>query len=232
MTDSAKEGFIFSINKPKDWTSFDVVKKLRGITRIKKIGHAGTLDPFATGVLLLCIGKATKQIHKLMDLPKEYEAQLELGAETDTLDITGKVVNTRPVPSLSPARIQEVLEDFKGKITQRIPDYSAAKVGGRRLYKLAREGKAVPERYKDVEIYDIKFFAYKNKIISFSVLCSRGTYVRTLGSDIARKLGTVGHIKSLVRTKIGEYTVENSLDLLQFEQQWKQMIANENISQH
>ncbi len=223
-------GFIINIYKPADWTSFDVVKKIRGITRIKKIGHAGTLDPFAEGVLLICVGKATKKVSQLMELTKEYKATLVLGISTDTLDKTGKVDQEKEVPQVSPKQIDEALDNFLGKIRQKIPDYSAAKIKGQRRYKLARKGKEIPVSYKTVQICSLQRESFQNNTIHFRVKCSRGTYVRVLAYDIAKKLGTVGYLSELTRTGIGEFAITESLTISEFEKQWKQIACNEDIS--
>ncbi len=232
MIEKVPGGFIVNINKPAGWTSFDVVKKLRNITRVRKIGHAGTLDPFATGVLLICLGRATKLTAQLMAHPKEYVATLRLGQETDTQDFTGQVIGEAAVPPLTPERVNEVLAQFTGTVRQRIPEYSASKIGGVRRYKLARQGKEVPEGYKTVEIYELELLKLEEARLTFRVLCSRGTYVRTLGADIARALGTVGYLESLTRTRSGDYSLQHSLSIPQFEKLWKEKFAHENIPSH
>ncbi|MCB0258558.1 MAG: tRNA pseudouridine(55) synthase TruB, partial [Calditrichaeota bacterium] len=148
---SPTEGKILAVHKPADWTSFDVVNKIRRLTGIKKVGHAGTLDPFATGVLLICLGPATKKSASLMNLDKEYRAEIVLGQERDTMDVTGKVIAEAAVPELDIAGVDAALQSFIGRIEQEIPAYSAAKHQGKRLYKLARAGKEVPRLYKQVE---------------------------------------------------------------------------------
>ncbi len=223
-------GFIANIYKPVDWSSFDVVKKIRGITRIKKIGHAGTLDPFADGVLLICAGKATKEVSQLMELPKEYIATMVLGKSTETLDKTGKVDQEKDIPPLSLKQIDNALEHFLGKIKQKIPDYSAAKIKGQRRYKLARKGKEIPVSYKTVQIHSLQQDSFNQNILRFRVKCSRGTYVRVLAYDIAKKLGTVGYLSELTRTSIGDFAITESLTISEFEKHWKQTHRNENIS--
>ncbi len=227
-----ENGFILNINKPPGWSSFDVVRKIRNITGIRKVGHAGTLDPFATGVLIICTGKATKLSAQFMDLPKEYQAEMLLGKSTDTLDNTGEITETAPVPELSAERIEEVLNRFIGNIRQRIPDYSAAKIGGRRAYKLARQGKNVPERFKNVTIYDIRLEGYREDVMRFTVSCGKGTYIRSLGLDIARKLGTTGHLTGLCRTKIGDYNLNQAVTPEKFQNIWTEAAGNENFLHH
>jgi len=156
MIHKIDDGYIVNMNKPVDWTSFDVVKKIRGICQIKKVGHAGTLDPFATGVLLICVGKATKKVAELMEMGKEYEGILSLGRTTDTLDPTGKIIAEKPVPVLEEKQIEAVFKQLTGSIQQKIPDFSAAKIAGKRSYSLARKGIELPDRYKTVKIYGIR----------------------------------------------------------------------------
>jgi tRNA pseudouridine55 synthase len=226
------DGFIVNINKPKGWSSFDVVRKVRSVTNIKKIGHAGTLDPFATGVLLICIGKATKQVSELQTLPKTYEAILKLGTGTDTLDLTGKTIKKEKIPNFDETDLARIFKELTGSIKQRIPDFSASKVGGRRSYSLARKGKKLPERYKQVDIYSIEFISRTPSEIHFSVECSTGTFVRTLGLDIAKKLGTTGHLISLIRKSIGNYTLKEALTPEQFSGVWNTITKDENIQKN
>jgi tRNA pseudouridine55 synthase len=223
MIQSTDGGYIVSINKPEGWSSFDVVKKIRRITGIKKVGHAGTLDPFATGVLLICMEKATKKSADLMELPKEYEAEIQLGKTTDTLDKTGKITVQTTIPSLNEAQIQKALAEFKGPIRQKIPAYSASKIGGRRSYHLARKGKNIPERYKSVYIYELELLNYQTNMLKIRVLCSRGTYIRMLGLDIAQKLGTTGFLTQLCRIRIGDYQIYDALSPEEFEKMWQNL---------
>jgi tRNA pseudouridine55 synthase len=221
MIQSTDGGYIVSINKPEGWSSFDVVKKIRRITGIKKVGHAGTLDPFATGILLICLEKATKKSADLMELPKEYEAEIQLGKTTDTLDKTGKITAETTVPSLNEAQIRKALAEFIGPIRQKIPAYSASKISGQRSYHLARKGKKIPERYKSVYIYELELLNYRTNMLKIRVLCSRGTYIRTLGFDIAQKLGTAGFLIQLCRTRIGDYQIYDALSPEEFEKVWQ-----------
>ncbi len=221
MIQKLDNGYIVNINKPVEWTSFDVVKKIRNITRIKRVGHAGTLDPFATGVLLICMGKATKNVAALMNLKKEYEAILRLGQTTDTLDLTGKITEEKPVPEFDKHQLNEIFRQFTGTIQQKIPAYSAAKIGGRRSYALARKGVEIPDRFKTVTIYCFKLLDFRASEIHFAVECGQGTYIRTLAYDIAVKLGTTGHLTRLTRKRIGDYHLEQSLSLNLFEKHWQ-----------
>lgn len=210
---SPTEGKILAVHKPADWTSFDVVNKIRRLTGIKKVGHAGTLDPFATGVLLICLGPATKKSASLMNLDKEYRAEIVLGQERDTMDVTGKVIAEAAVPELDIAGVDAALQSFVGRIEQEIPAYSAAKHQGKRLYKLARAGKEVPRLYKQVEIDEIERLSLEKDRLSIRVVCGKGTYIRTLARDIARKLGTAGYVNTLVRTRVGDYHLADAMTI-------------------
>ena len=216
---SPKTGAMLAIDKPVDWTSFDVVNKIRRITGIKKVGHAGTLDPFATGVLVICLGPATKQSGDLMNLPKEYIAEIELGRETDTMDVTGKTILEKEVPELTQSSIEATFEALTGEVEQEVPAYSAAKIKGKRMYKLAREGKEMPQVFKKVTIEAIDLLDFSEKTIRIRVLCGRGTYIRTLGRDIARALNTAGFLKTLVRTRVGDFLIENAQSIEEFQEQ-------------
>jgi len=198
---------IININKPAGWTSFDVVKKVRGIIKEKKVGHAGTLDPFAEGVLVLGTGPDTKKLTDITTASKIYRAELTLGKATDTQDRDGKIIAESPVPELTRETIDAVLASFVGTQEQIPPMYSAKKVNGQRLYKLARKNKTVERDPVTITIDQISLLDYTEPVITFEVTCSKGTYVRALGADIAAKLGTVGHLTALVRTSVGAYHI-------------------------
>ena len=201
---------IININKPAGWTSFDVVKKVRGIIKEKKVGHAGTLDPFAEGVLVLGTGPDTKKLTDITTASKIYRAELTLGKATDTQDRDGKISVDAPVPELTRETIDAVLASFVGTQEQIPPMYSAKKVNGQRLYKLARKNKTVERDPVTITIDQISLLDYTEPVITFEVTCSKGTYVRALGADIAEKLGTVGHLTALVRTSVGAYHIANA----------------------
>jgi tRNA pseudouridine55 synthase len=211
---------IYNIYKPVGWTSFDVVKKLRGITRDKKVGHGGTLDPFAEGVLVIGTNADTKILTEISGTIKSYRAILTMGEETDTLDIDGKIINTCPIPILDEKKVKSVLNDFLGESEQVPPMYSAKKVNGVRLYKMARKNQFVERKPSPINIYDIKLNHIEENKIDFSVTCSKGTYIRVLGLEIAKKLGTVGHLTQLTRTAVGEYRIHDSVRLTEFEEKW------------
>ena len=211
---------IYNIYKPVGWTSFDVVKKLRGITRDKKVGHGGTLDPFAEGVLVIGTNADTKTLTEISGTIKSYRAILTLGEETDTLDIDGKIINRCPVSILDEKKVKSVLNDFLGESQQVPPMYSAKKVNGVRLYKMARKNQFVEREPTLINIYDIKLNNIEENRIDFSVTCSKGTYIRVLGLEIAKKLGTVGHLTQLTRTAVGEYRIHDSVKLKEFGEKW------------
>lgn len=200
------------VNKPKEYTSHDVVNVIRKQLNIKKVGHTGTLDPNATGVLPILIGKATKISKYLIEHNKTYIATVKLGEKTDTGDSEGQVVETKKIPeSLKQEDVNKVLQSFLGKQKQLPPMYSAIKVNGKKLYEYAREGKELEIKPRDIEIYKIELLEYKNSKIKFEVECSKGTYIRTLCEDIAEKIETVGYMEELQRTKVNNFQIENSI---------------------
>ncbi|HAB61503.1 MAG TPA: tRNA pseudouridine(55) synthase TruB, partial [Lachnospiraceae bacterium] len=207
---------IINIYKEKGFTSHDVVAKLRGITRQKKIGHTGTLDPDATGVLPVCLGNATKLCDLLTDKDKEYETVLLLGKVTDTQDITGEVLQESEV-QVTEDQVREVVNSFVGEIEQIPPMYSALKVNGRKLYELAREGKVIERKPRPITIHSITILDIKLTDdcheIRMRVECSKGTYIRTLCHDIGEALGTGGCMKSLVRTKVSKFLLADAITL-------------------
>ena len=204
---------IININKPAGWTSFDVVKKVRGIIKEKKVGHAGTLDPFADGVLVLGTGPDTKKLTDITMASKTYRAELTLGKSTDTQDRDGKISKEAVVPGLTRQTINVVLASFDGIQEQIPPMYSAKHVNGQRLYKLARKNKTVERVPVKITIYQISLLDYNEPVITFEVTCSKGTYVRVLGADIAAKLGTVGHLTALTRTSVGSYHITDAMTI-------------------
>ena len=212
---------IYSIYKPAGWTSFDVVKKIKGITRERKVGHAGTLDPFAEGVLIIGTGKDTKKLSDISSSTKSYRATLKLGESTETLDNEGPITNKMNTPDFDKEKLGKVLLSFKGKYIQTPPMYSAKQVNGVRLYKLARQNIEVPREPIHVNILEITLNKILDKEIDFSVTCSKGTYIRVLGQDIATKLGTIGYLTKLLRITVGPYKVNDSTSIKNFEEKWK-----------
>ena len=208
---------IINVYKEKGFTSHDVVAKLRGIAGQKKIGHTGTLDPDATGVLPVCLGKATKLCDLLTDKDKTYEAVLLLGKTTDTQDITGEVLEEKPTETLVEDKVREVIEGFIGDYEQIPPMYSALKVNGKKLYELAREGKVIERKARPAKILDIKILEMDLPRVRMEVSCSKGTYIRTLCHDIGEKLGCGGCMESLIRTRVSAFRVEDARTLDEIE---------------
>lgn len=204
---------IILVNKRKDWTSRDVVNRACKLLNTKKIGHCGTLDPFATGILILGVNKGTKILQFLENGKKEYIAKLQLGLISETLDITGKDIQNVEVKKYEEEKIIEVLQSFLGKSMQITPKYSARKVDGKKLYEYAREGIEVKDIYKEIEIYSIDLIDYYDDTIIFKACVSKGTYIRQLGLDIAKKLGTAGILSELERISIGNFTLDQTLDV-------------------
>ena len=216
-------GEIIAINKPYTWTSFQIVNKIRyhlsrkyGIKRFK-VGHAGTLDPLASGVLLLCTGKATKRIEELQKETKEYEAEIMLGATTPSFDMEHPVDATYPYEHITREMVEETLKQFVGNIAQRPPLFSACKVDGKRAYDLARKGSDMQLEPKQIRIDSIELLECELPKIRIRVVCGKGTYIRSLARDIGVALESGGYLTDLVRTRIGEYRIENCItpDLFQ-----------------
>ena len=208
---------IINIYKEKGFTSHDVVAKARGILRQKKIGHTGTLDPDAVGVLPICLGKGTKLVPYLTEQDKTYEAEVILGTTTTTEDATGEVLETLPV-TVTREQIVSVVQGFIGSYTQIPPMYSAIKINGVRLYELARQGLVVERPSREVKIYTCEIIEYLDDTrFRIRVQCSKGTYIRTLCTDIGVKLGCGAHMGELIRTRVGPYTINESLTLTQLE---------------
>lgn len=207
------EGEIFYVDKPLTWTSFDVVKRVRGElsrrTKIKKlkVGHAGTLDPLATGVMIVVTGRATKRIEELQAHVKEYEAVIRLGATTPSFDLETEVDAEYPWEHITRESVEQVLSQFTGRIQQVPPAYSACKVDGKRAYKMARKGKTVEIKAKELVIDEIELQECNLPEIRIRVVCSKGTYIRALARDIAEALGSGGHLTALRRTRVGDVKV-------------------------
>ncbi len=214
---------ILNIYKPVNWTSFEVVKRIRTIIKEKKVGHGGTLDPFAEGVLVIGTGKDTKKLTAITNDDKSYIATIQLGELTNTLDTEGEIIETKKVPKLSSETIEENLKQFLGKMYQTPPMYSAKKVNGKRLYELARKNIKIKRNPVEIEIKDIQLIDYKNHKVTFSITCSKGTYIRVLGKDIAKSLGSIGYLIKLIRTKVGVYNIKESQTIMNFEDTWKSL---------
>lgn len=205
-----EEGGFILIDKPKTWTSFDVVKKLRNISRIKKIGHAGTLDPLATGLLIVCYGKYTKKIEGIQAQKKVYTGTFMLGKTTPSFDLETEVDQTFPTEHITPEFLTEKIELFKGDIKQVPPQHSAVKVNGKRAYEHARKGEEVVLKIRDAHISKYEIDATHFPVIGFEIHCSKGTYIRSLARDLGVALASGAYMSSLVRTSIGDYQVADA----------------------
>lgn len=233
-----KSGTILSFDKPLEWTSFGLVNKVRYLLcrhigeKKLKVGHAGTLDPLATGVLIICTGKATKQIDTLQAKTKEYVATLQLGATTPSFDLETEVDATYPTAHITEEKVKEALTRFIGRIEQVPPSYSACKVDGKRAYDLARQGKEVELKAKVLVIDEIELQDFNSTAMqaTIRVVCSKGTYIRALARDIGQALESGAHLTALRRTRIGDYRVEDSHTLDTF-QQWLETLPKETVQQ-
>lgn len=217
---------IFLINKEANWTSFDICAKVKRLFNTKKVGHSGTLDPFAEGLMIVCLGQATKIIPFLEYYNKTYLATIKLGEETDTLDNTGNIIDKKDVLNYSLDQLKNVLNSFLGKSQQIPPMYSALKHDGVPLYSLAREGIEIERKPRNIEIFSIELIEYNKPFLTFKCKVSKGTYIRTLAKDIAIKLSTVGHLVKLIRTnidkfdlnmakKVNELTINDSISIVE-----------------
>ncbi len=201
------------VDKPSEWTSHDVVAKVRGHFRLPKVGHCGTLDPMATGLLILVLGKATRYSERLMSSDKVYEGTMRLGEVTDSYDADGELVETRPVPPLHLEDLNEAASLFVGDLQQIPPMVSAKKVGGVPLYRLARQGKEIPREPRLVHIYTFRFEDYEDPFGYFRVSCTKGTYVRSLAHDLGQRIGCGAHLTALRRTASGRFDVADAVPL-------------------
>ena len=220
---------VLLVNKQADFTSRDVVNKLTKIFNTKKIGHTGTLDPIATGVLVICIGKSTKLCDILTSKYKEYIATIKLGIKTDTLDTMGTILEEQEIKTYTKEEITKVLNSFLGKSIQETPIYSAVKVNGKKLYEYAREGISVELPKREIDIQSIELLDYKDNEIVFKTTVSKGTYIRALINDICTKLNTIGTMSSLIRTKQGEFNIENCYTLEDIEANNYKILSNEEV---
>jgi tRNA pseudouridine55 synthase len=223
-------GEILLLNKPLSWTSFDVVKKVRNILRIKKIGHAGTLDPLAEGLLILCTGKYTKKIDEIQAQEKEYTGHFTLGQTTPSFDLETEVDAEKDISGITEAQIREAAASFEGLIDQVPPLYSAVKINGERAYTLARRGDSAEIKAKQIEIKSFEITGIVMPLVSFKVVCSKGTYIRSLARDFGEKLGCGAHLSKLVRTRIGPYELNKAYTIDDVLQLRKQNIQDEGHS--
>lgn len=217
MENTSSEGRVLLIDKPLEWTSFDVVNKLRYKLKIKKIGHAGTLDPLATGLLIICVGKMTKKIEEFMGMEKEYTGTFVLGSTTPSYDLETAITKVADVDHLSELAIREATQKFIGTIDQVPPAHSAIRIGGKRAYELARKGEETVLKPRQVEITEFEITEINLPSVSFRVVCSKGTYIRSLARDFGETLGVGAYMSSLQRTRIGPYKLEDALQIDQVE---------------
>jgi tRNA pseudouridine55 synthase len=213
---SFEEGKLLLINKPLHWTSFDAVRKIRNLIRIKKVGHAGTLDPLATGLLIVCTGKFTKKINEYMAKEKEYTGAFTLGAVTPTYDLESEPENFKPVDNISGAEIRNAAKQLTGEIMQVPPAHSAIKIDGKRGYELARKGEEVKIEPRKVTISEFEITTIEVPVVRFRVVCSTGTYIRSLANDLGKIVGCGAYLSNLCRTKIGEFNLEEAMTIDEF----------------
>ena len=207
------------VDKPLEWTSFDVVRKIRNLLRIKKVGHAGTLDPLATGLLILCTGRFTKKINEYMAQEKEYTGDLTLGAVTPTYDLESKPENFKDISLITDDKIINAATQFTGEIMQVPPAHSAIKIDGKRVYELARQGKEVKIEPRKIVIKEFAITTIEMPVVSFRVVCSTGTYIRSLANDFGAALGCGAYLSSLCRTRIGESKLEDAMSMKEWEEE-------------
>ena len=224
------EGQVLLFDKPMQWTSFDVVRKVRGLTKVTKVGHAGTLDPLATGLLIVCTGKFTKKVNEYMGMEKEYTGTFTLGATTPTFDRESEPVNCKEFSHLTEEQIHAATREFIGDILQMPPQFSAIKKDGKRLYLSARQGIEVKVDPRPVTIKEFEITSIELPVVHFKVVCTTGTYIRSLANDFGAALQTGAYMSSLRRTRIGEFKVEDALSLTEFEEQVKLLIEGQPAS--
>ena len=211
------QGQVLLIDKPLQWTSFDVVRRIRHLIRVKKVGHAGTLDPLATGLLIICTGKFTKKINEYMAREKEYTGTITLGATTPTYDLESKPENFKSLENISEGKIKSATKSFLGEIMQVPPAHSAIKVEGKRVYELARKGKEVKLEPRKLFVREFEITAIELPVVHFRVVCSTGTYIRSLANDFGEALMCGAYLSSLRRTRIGEFKIEDAFSMEGFE---------------
>jgi tRNA pseudouridine55 synthase len=217
-----EEGRVLLIDKPLDWTSFDVVRKIRNTVKIKKVGHAGTLDPLATGLLIVCTGKFTKKINEYMAQEKEYTGTITLGASTPTYDLESEPENFKSLDGITEELIRKTTQQFTGEILQMPPIHSAIKQNGKPVYLLARKGVDVILQPRKITIYDFAITKINLPVVSFKVVCTTGTYIRSLANDFGNALGCGGYLSELRRTRIGNFKVEDAMTMEEFVHQQKE----------
>lgn len=220
-----ESGAVILIDKPLEWTSFDVVKKIRNTLRANKVGHAGTLDPLATGLLILCTEKKTKSINEYQDLEKEYTGALVLGKSTPSFDLETAVCREKDILGITEAMIHAAAEKFTGHIQQVPPHYSALKVDGKRVYKKAHKGETTEMKAREVHIREFEITEINLPEVNFRVVCSKGTYIRSLANDLGEALGTGAYLSALRRTRIGGFRVEDAITVERFVELYRPPVA-------
>lgn len=216
-TNIFEQGQVLLIDKPLEWTSFDVVRRIRGMIRIKKVGHAGTLDPLATGMLILCTGKFTKRINDYMAQEKEYTGSFTFGATTPTYDLESEPENFKDYSHVTPELLQSIAQQFTGEISQVPPMHSAIKKDGKRVYELARKGITIELEPRRITIKEFEFTSIEMPVVHFRVVCTTGTYIRSLANDVGQVAGCGAYLSKLCRTRIGEFTLDKSMTMEQAE---------------
>ncbi|HUZ61991.1 MAG TPA: tRNA pseudouridine(55) synthase TruB [Hanamia sp.] len=211
-----EEGRVLLIDKPLEWTSFDVIRKIRNTLKLKKVGHAGTLDPLATGLLIVCTGKFTKKINEYMAQQKEYSGTITLGAMTPTYDLESEPEDFKPIHGITEELINEAVKKFTGEILQTPPIHSAIKQKGKPVYLLARKGKEVILEPRKITINEFEITDIELPVISFRVVCTTGTYIRSLANDFGEVLGCGGYLSKLRRTRIGNFKIEDAISVEDF----------------
>ena len=228
-----KAGQVLLVDKPLEWTSFQAVAKIRytlqkelGLKKLK-VGHAGTLDPLATGLLIICVGKKTKEISSYMGQSKEYAAQITFGGTTPSYDLESEIDATFPTAHIDRAAIKAVLPQFTGEIQQYPPIFSAIKQGGVRIYEKARAGEEVVVEPRDITIHELEILSFENNVLSLRVLCGKGTYIRSLAHDLGKALESGAHLSGLRRTKIGSFEAEGAKDPIQWSEYFKEVLEKD-----
>lgn len=221
IENSFAEGKVLLIDKPLEWTSYDVIRKLRKIINLKKIGHAGTLDPLATGLLIVCTGKFTKKINEYMAQEKEYTGTITLGAVTPTYDRESEPAEIKSTEGITPEMIKEKTKEFTGEILQTPPIHSAIKQKGKPVYLMARKGIDVVLEPRKITIKEFEITKIEMPVISFKVVCTTGTYIRSLANDFGKALGCGGYLSQLRRTRIGNFKVEDAMTMEKFKEQFQ-----------
>lgn len=222
-------GEVFLVDKPLEWTSFDAVKKIRNALRIKKVGHAGTLDPLATGLLIICAGKQTKQIDSYMGQEKEYTGTFVIGATTESFDLEKPIMQVADPSGISLEHVKSAAEQLTGDILQVPPMHSAIKVDGKRVYKSARQGIEVKMEARPVQVREFEITGFENNVVEFRISCSKGTYIRSLARDLGEILEVGAYMSSLCRTRIGNFRLSEAKNLMSLVEEIKARPQHENL---